>query len=209
MYSTYEYIKCTVFSDFAFIMNFKDQKIILKCFAYSIHYRDPDTVVEEDNGGRKSHPTVPFSSPWNLGRFWIIGLIHPILQIVRRKTASAAWNRINSAPQTEATTFDFSSVFILLLWLYSKKGGSLLDRLTRKTFSGDYRFKCKLGWCVCGEMQRGVFKREGGKGGGWSNHHHEDLENMLVDIAWLGIAAMLSLCLAVWLRTTFIAIKIF
>ena len=69
MYSTYEYIKCTVFSDFAFIMNFKDQKIILKCFAYSIHYRDPDTVVEEDNGGRKSHPTVPFSSPWNLGRF--------------------------------------------------------------------------------------------------------------------------------------------
>ena len=35
-----------------------------------------------------------------------------------RKTASAARNCINSAPQTETTTFAFASVCILLLWLY-------------------------------------------------------------------------------------------
>ena len=38
-------------------------------------------------------------------------------KIVLGKTASAARNGINSAPQTAATTFAFSFVFILLLWL--------------------------------------------------------------------------------------------
>ena len=53
---------------------------------------------------------------------WIIGLIHALFQIILVqfilffcKTARAARNWINSAPQTEATTFAFSSVFILLL----------------------------------------------------------------------------------------------
>ena len=37
------------------------------------------------------------------------------VKIVLGKTASAARKLINSYPQTEATTFTFSSVFILLL----------------------------------------------------------------------------------------------
>ena len=41
---------------------------------------------------------------------------HPIFQIVQCKTASAERNLINSAPQTDATTFVVSSVFIRLLW---------------------------------------------------------------------------------------------
>ena len=42
------------------------------------------------------------------------GWIHSFL--VLSKSASAARNWINSSPKTEATTFAFSSVFILLLW---------------------------------------------------------------------------------------------
>ena len=38
-----------------------------------------------------------------------------MIQIVQCKTASATINFINSSPQTERTTFSFSSVFILLL----------------------------------------------------------------------------------------------
>ena len=38
-------------------------------------------------------------------------------KIVLGKIASAARNLIDSSPQTEATTFAFSSVFILLLWV--------------------------------------------------------------------------------------------
>ena len=65
-----------------------------------------------------SHRTII----WRIG--WIHafsnhpGAIHPILQIgPLQKTARAARNWLNSAPppQTEATTFAFSSVFILLL----------------------------------------------------------------------------------------------
>ena len=44
------------------------------------------------------------------------GAIHPIIQIVQWKATSTARNLINSALQTESTTFAFSSVFILLLW---------------------------------------------------------------------------------------------
>ena len=60
-------------------------------------------------------------------KIWRKGLIHPFLHIVLVqfilffissccKIASAAINWINSAPQAVATTFAFSSVFILLLW---------------------------------------------------------------------------------------------
>ena len=46
------------------------------------------------------------------------GAIHPILQIVLvQNSYSTARNLINSVPHTAATTFAFSSVFILLLWL--------------------------------------------------------------------------------------------
>ena len=38
-----------------------------------------------------------------------------LIKIVLGKTASAARNWINPSPQTEATTFAFSSVFVLLL----------------------------------------------------------------------------------------------
>ena len=41
----------------------------------------------------------------------------PFFKIVLGKMASAARNGINFSPPTEATTFVFSSVFILLLWL--------------------------------------------------------------------------------------------
>ena len=44
------------------------------------------------------------------------GWIHPFLSIDRGKTAIAARNWINFAPQTDATTFAFASVSILLLW---------------------------------------------------------------------------------------------
>ena len=44
------------------------------------------------------------------------GANHPIIKIVQCKTDSAARNWINSSPQTEGTTFAFSSVCILLLW---------------------------------------------------------------------------------------------
>ena len=61
--------------------------------------------------------------------FWRIGWIHPflsntpcaihhIIQNRPKQTASAARHWINSSPQTEATTFTFSSVFILLLWFH-------------------------------------------------------------------------------------------
>ena len=59
------------------------------------------------------------------GRFWGIGWYHPFLQIIlvffnssHCKTASAAMNLTNYVPQTAATTFAFSTVFILLLCLY-------------------------------------------------------------------------------------------
>ena len=42
--------------------------------------------------------------------------IHPFFKSSWWKTASAAMNWINSIPQAAATTFAFSSVFILLLW---------------------------------------------------------------------------------------------
>ena len=47
---------------------------------------------------------------------WRIGWIHPFLQIFMKQIASAAMNWIDTAPQATATTFSFSSVFILLLW---------------------------------------------------------------------------------------------
>ena len=46
------------------------------------------------------------------------GAGHPILQIFLVKRASNCTNWINSAPQTEATTFAFSSVLFLLLWFF-------------------------------------------------------------------------------------------
>ena len=49
------------------------------------------------------------------------GEIHHVIQIVLGKTASAARNLINSSPQTEATTFAFSSDFTLLLCSYLTK----------------------------------------------------------------------------------------
>ena len=49
-------------------------------------------------------------------------------QIDRGKTASAARNWINSAPQTEATTFAFASVSILLLCMHV--GDSIYPLLT-------------------------------------------------------------------------------
>ena len=73
---------------------------------------------------------------------WRIRLIHPFLHIILVqffffsysilvqlilffisswcKIAGAARNWINSVPQTAATTFSFSSVFILLLWYVDK-----------------------------------------------------------------------------------------
>ena len=64
-----------------------------------------------------------------LGRFWIIGWIAPgwvkekdefiiFFKIVLDKTDTAAIFWINSSPRTEATTFAFSSVFILLICIY-------------------------------------------------------------------------------------------
>ena len=52
---------------------------------------------------------------------------HPIIQIVQCKKAGAARNFMNSSPQTEATTFAFSFVFILLLWLYHLPWSDLSD----------------------------------------------------------------------------------
>ena len=51
---------------------------------------------------------------------WRKGWIHPNLQIVLvPQIAGAARNLINIVPQTAATTFAFSSVYILLLCLHS------------------------------------------------------------------------------------------
>ena len=52
--------------------------------------------------------------------FQHLGAIHPIIEIVQCKTASAARNLINFLPQYEATIFAFFFVFILLLWDPSK-----------------------------------------------------------------------------------------
>ena len=49
-------------------------------------------------------------------------------KIALGKIASAARNLINSSPQTEVTTFTFSSVFILLLCLYPSPGLNYLGR---------------------------------------------------------------------------------
>ena len=54
--------------------------------------------------------------------------IQPIIQIFLGNTASATRNLINSYPQTEATTFAFSSLILLAFnpssVVYSKKGKS-------------------------------------------------------------------------------------
>ena len=50
-----------------------------------------------------------------------------IIKIALCKTIGAARNWMNSSPQTEGTTFDFSSVFILLLRLDLKGGEGFTD----------------------------------------------------------------------------------
>ena len=53
-----------------------------------------------------------------LGRFGSIGWFPPFSQIDRGKTGCAARQWINSAAQTDATTFAFASLSILILWFW-------------------------------------------------------------------------------------------
>ena len=64
-------------------------------------------------------------------------------EIVLGKTASSARQLINSFPQTEATTFAFSSVFILLLhMLYSQECNRFKSQLIK------YKVRCLFLQCV-------------------------------------------------------------
>ena len=83
-------------------------------------------------GGKNLLNSLPryIATLFDLRRFWRIGwihsflfskhpgAIHPIFQVVQCKTASDARNWIHAVPQTEATTFAFSSVrhFFLKPW---------------------------------------------------------------------------------------------
>ena len=66
------------------------------------------------------------------------GWVHPILQIVLGKIANVARNWMNSVPQTEATTFAFSSVLFFYVYtcqlakhlIRRWKGGLAIGRLS-------------------------------------------------------------------------------
>ena len=90
------------------------------------------TPITEENAaaawGDRSYSIPCRTSCFALGRFEEQDELHQddlkerdefilFFKIVLGKIACAARNCINSAPQTAATTFSFSSVYILLLWL--------------------------------------------------------------------------------------------
>ena len=113
-----------VHTDFKYKNSWKDNSTVSQKYSSDLFENHRRRIKTEE----KAKVVASIYSVPCLGRFWRIwrihpflsnhhGVYHPLIKIVQCKTASVARNWINSSPQTEATTFAFSSVFTLLLCL--------------------------------------------------------------------------------------------
>ena len=77
-------------------------------------------ILHQDDLNNRINSSFSSYHPGAIHPFLLIILVQNILFFISSwwKTPSAASNWINSVPQIAATTFAFSSVFILLLWVY-------------------------------------------------------------------------------------------